>query len=948
MYSERGVASPNFRALAAFLWAFNGLLLQALDPDLAVSQYAKKHWQVEDGLPQNYVTWITQTSDGYLLVGTSGGAAKFDGLRFTPIVLDEKTGISREWINVVQPSADESIWIASRDAGFFLERRQRMRWPEFSVSHLIRLRDGTMLGLGTRGLHEWSFDGTHRVIDATLRSADPAWQGLLELNDGSILAATSRGPLRVTRSGRSSVPAEAKDGLLSLAPGASGFWMGTTKGLFHGALGKQPVPIANVPGPVVSIVEDREGNVWAATWGHGLYRVSKGQHKAVKCVDGVPDDFVHSLFEDREGSLWIGSRAGLSRWSSGPIAPFGPEEGLAGRFFSAAIGDGNAMWFGTWRSGLYRRSNDGTVEKIALPAPDLNFLVRAMAAGKDGSLWLSDWNRLHRYDGRRWNPVQLGGTVAQPQTVAVDAAGGLWVGSANGLFHYAHGVARADATPLLRHRVQTIYTSSSGVWAGTEQGLWRMDEQRATRIEGLPHPSVISVQEDSRQRLWCTTKANGIVLVKEGRTSVLDQRHGLPPHPFYAVIDDGHGSLWLSSPAGIFELNVAQVDAVLAGKAPRLTAVTYDQDDGMRSIECQNVGRPAAWKDPSGDLWFPTVRGMIRVRPSAKRVLPPPHVVIEAVNADGQGHSVRFTSTRLHSPGHVEFRYRIGTQAWIETGRSHEFRYAALPAGTHRVQITARHNGSEWGEAAIAELVQPPRYYETWGFRIGVVIVVAAMLWGIYRWRVYLLRGRYRAVLLERNRISREWHDTLVAGFSAISWQLDTALKRLHNRQSAEDTIVVARTMVHHYRAEARRVIWDLRQNEPEIESLPHAVERALSDLTRDRGVEWELKVEGEAQPVSGDMNQNLLRICQESVNNVIQHAHASKIVVRLRFDESAVSARVEDNGAGFHPDAVPPGHFGLTIMRERAKRFGGDLQVESAPGRGTVVSASLPYENVS
>jgi signal transduction histidine kinase len=104
---------------------------------------------------------------------------------------------------------------------------------------------------------------------------------------------------------------------------------------------------------------------------------------------------------------------------------------------------------------------------------------------------------------------------------------------------------------------------------------------------------------------------------------------------------------------------------------------------------------------------------------------------------------------------------------------------------------------------------------------------------------MYLLKSRYAAVMSERNRIAREWHDTLLAGFAAISWQLDVTLQRLQTGTSgAVERVELARTMIHHYRAEARRVIWDLRHEHPELESLPAAITRALEQIAQGTGVQ--------------------------------------------------------------------------------------------------------------
>jgi signal transduction histidine kinase len=201
---------------------------------------------------------------------------------------------------------------------------------------------------------------------------------------------------------------------------------------------------------------------------------------------------------------------------------------------------------------------------------------------------------------------------------------------------------------------------------------------------------------------------------------------------------------------------------------------------------------------------------------------------------------------------------------------------------------------------------------------------------------------------MERNRIAREWHDTRLAGFSAISWQLDSTLKRMRtNPDSAAETIEVARNMVHHYRAEARRVIWDLRSVEPAMESLATAIDRSLNDLLRSHEVSHNIEVSGRIRPLPPDLAQNLLRICQEASANAMSHGAPSRIDVRLTYDAESISVAVQDDGRGFDPALVPRSHFGIEIMRERARRFGGELSLESAPGHGCRVLAQVPQPEV-
>ncbi|MBL8218544.1 MAG: ATP-binding protein [Bryobacterales bacterium] len=921
-------------------WLLLASSLQALDPGVAISQYAKRHWQVEDGLPQNYITSIAQTPDGYLLIGTAGGAARFDGLRFTPLVLDARTGMSREWITAVAASQDGHVWVASRDAGSYLFAPRVLTPLRHSPMRFDSLSAGVnvVAGLGPEGYWVWRQDGSQPLCPE-LRTGNPSWQALLEhyIAAGGNLYWRSAGSCFKTLSLKAQVLAITEGTHLDI-------WIGASDGLYRadhsGQAAGHATRVEGVPGPVVYVLEDRDGVVWAATWGNGLYRVTAKGVDAWTTRDGLPDDFVHNLFEDREGNLWIGSRAGLSRWKSTPVSPFGIAEGLGGQFISTISGDrdGN-LWIGSWRSGLHR-FRDGRMQHEKLPSPDLDVLIRASASSPSGTLWLSTWQELLERTEAGWRRYPQ-----QAYSLAFDQGGAMWMGSGNGVYRFDGG-RPDDSPPIVKaSNVSALLIDTEGtVWAGALDGLWRV-EREPTRLGGLPHRSITSLSEDSSGRVWATTRANGITLINQGQPRTIDQRHGLPALPVYAVLDDDRGAMWLSTPAGIYSVATAHIAEIVDGKRTRLEPELYGQDDGMRTIECQSVGFPSGWKASDGALWFPTVRGVVRIRPSTRKAHTPPHVVIESDTSEARTHIVRFTAPRMSGAERVEFRYKTKGSDWTSAGAERILRFNNLPAGSHTLSIAARETGSEWGPSINIVLDQPPRFHETWTFRLLCSAALAVLFFLFYQWRLYLVKGRYRAVIAERNRISREWHDTLLAGFSAISWQLDAALQRLRDKpESAAKVVETARSMVHHYKAEARRVIWDLRSNEPELPALEQAVQTSVAEMTAHCRVTSKVEVSGEPVALPGDLAQNVLRICQEAVINALQHGAPSRISVHLRFGQDRLEAAIEDDGKGFDPTAIPNGHFGLAIVRERARRFGGDIEIVTGSGRGTILTASIPY----
>lgn len=961
---------PPFRV--AFVWAvwLAALVLTqagtALDPTFSLSQYAKRNWHVEHGLPQNYVTSIAQAADGRLVVGTSGGVAWFDGIQFSPVVLNERTGISREWVNAVEALPDGTLWILTRDAGTFVNRKgesQAVPPPPPNFTSGILRRDGSFVASGS---------GTWRAVTDRFQMLTPkgggdlSWESILELPDRRLLLCDASGLIAIEgeRSHLLWVTDSAKGRPLSLAAGRGGaIYLGTTEGLFRVKLSptklKPAVTLERVPGvegPVVSVLEDRDGQVWAATWGSGLFRVAAGSAAHWGLDDGLTDNFVHTLFEDREGSLWIGTRAGLSRWRSGPIVPFGPEEGLGAQFLSTVIENPEGeILVGSWRSGVHRLRG-GHMEALPLGFPVETTLIRAMTFAPNGDLWFSDWHSLHHLSPNGHAVFREGSLRHLPSVHAIllDRKGALWLGGVDGLYVYPSADPRAEVPLQLSDRpiLCLLEARDGAVWVGSGQGLFSIREGKAREVSGLPHPSVTALHEDADGRIWAATRANGLVRVGDGRSILFDQRQGMPSLPVYAILEDHARNLWLSSPAGLFTVPLLQLDEVAAGSRATVQSVAFDSEDGLRSVEFQNVGSPSAWRDRQGHLWFPTVRGLVEVRPEALRVAAPPHILIRGVESLGRTHEIAYSSDRLHRADRVEFRYRVeGLQAdWIPLGTQRTLRLDTLPAGEHRIEISAKLPGSDWGAPQTVRLAQPPRWFETGWFYAANVLLLAAFLWVIYRWRVSRVRSRYALVAEERNRLGREWHDTLLAGFSAISWQLDAASKALPERESgpAREAIRTAKDMLRHYRTEARRVIWDLRHSAPERESLPHALERSLREILRDGRVAHRVFMEGDAETIPAELAHGVLRICQEAALNASRHADASSISVYVSATPAAVLARVTDDGRGFDPHSVADGHFGLAIIQERAAQFGGCVRVESTPGAGTTIHAELPLKRVA
>jgi signal transduction histidine kinase len=208
---------------------------------------------------------------------------------------------------------------------------------------------------------------------------------------------------------------------------------------------------------------------------------------------------------------------------------------------------------------------------------------------------------------------------------------------------------------------------------------------------------------------------------------------------------------------------------------------------------------------------------------------------------------------------------------------------------------------------------------------------------------------QFKATLRERTRLAQELHDTVEQTLTGIALQLDTTSKLFAAKpEGASHHLELARNLVSQSQVDVRRSVWDLRSRALEQFDLPGALKTSGKQLMDGTNIDLEVSAKGRVRPLSETVEENLLRIAQESLTNVIKHSGATKVQIELDYAPQTVTLEVQDNGRGFEQDksAGPgEGHFGLLGISERAKRLGAELAVTSEPGRGTTVRIKVPME---
>lgn len=219
---------------------------------------------------------------------------------------------------------------------------------------------------------------------------------------------------------------------------------------------------------------------------------------------------------------------------------------------------------------------------------------------------------------------------------------------------------------------------------------------------------------------------------------------------------------------------------------------------------------------------------------------------------------------------------------------------------------------------------------------IGIVLAMFVGFW-LYTRAVH---WKLRAVMEERSRMAREIHDTLAQGFAGIALQLESVIRELRpHKDHASGQLTMALQMARQSRGEAHRSIAALRTLHTEA-PLADMLEKVLKQQAAGSGVQLTVTVTGEPRRLTEEKEGHILRIAQESLANITQHAHARHVDVNLKFDDTQLSMEIIDDGLGFDVAEAPTaeeGHFGIKGMEERAARIQGIFFIESKPGATTV-----------
>lgn len=976
MRRMRGLISGGLMAvcLASASWA--------LSPSKTITQYIHDRWGVDRGFLGGAVYSISESNDGYLWIGTERGLVRFDGYTFTmmqrPIAGAPPIGSVRGLLT----DADGQLWIrldGSRLLRYKSGVFENLDAPPVGLTAMAADNHGGVLftGLGTP-IVESNKGGFQQV--ALSLDVYGTVLSMAQTPDGRVWLGTRDDGLfyvdggRVSRFGQNT--SAQKINVLLPTPNG-GVWVGTDNGLYfidRNAQISDDLPASTKHLQFLALYRDRQGNVWAGT-DHGALRIAPDGSVAEELSSGTGHE-VSAIYGDEDGDIWLGGGQGIERLRDGMFTPYSADQGLpAGDLGPIYIDGTNTIWMAPLSGGLYCMAN-GRAQKVN--AAGLNDDVVYSISGGGGEIWVG------RQHGGLTELTRSGDSFTARTFTRADGApqdnvfsvhrnrdGTVWAGSVSAGVTRVRGdklTTFTTANGLSSNAINSIVEAHDGtMWFATSYGLDSFkDGQWANRqgADGLPSSDVRTVFEDSRQVLWVAT-SGGLAFVSAGKVKAPANLPESLREQVFGIAEDQEGFLWFATSDHVVRVNQQHL---VRGSLTESDVQTFGPADGLQGIETVRRDRTMA-TDNLGRVWISLNGGLAVADPQfLLQNSTPVKVRIESMLASGipvalqaplrisagnQSVTLNFAGTSLAAPERVRFRYKLdGTDGtWSDEVAFRQVLYRNLGPGSYRFRIVASNEEGLWnGPETDLDFVIEPAFWQTLWFRLLIAAFVAATLWIFILYRSRQAAERVEAKLgerlMERDRIARELHDTLLQGFQMLMLRFQVIADSIPEDNPARDMMEKTLTRADHVLIEGRERVRDLRSEPGHGEDLAHNLAEHGHELRRQFSTDFQFAVEGNPRPIRPVVRDEIEMIAREAITNAFRHAQATRIECVIRFVSRSFTFTCRDNGIGIDPQFLSgrgrTGHWGLVGMKERAQKIGASLSVERGDAGGTEIELRL------
>ncbi len=710
---------------------------------------------------------------------------------------------------------------------------------------------------------------------------------------------------------------------------------------------------------IINLFEDKSGVMWIGTSGGGLnnYYPSNNKFRVYQNYDkDFTSHFPLSLNKNHEGRIF------MTTFGAG-VQEFNP---ISGAFKSYKVVLPNNKITGT------------------------NFSYGTLEAS-DGNLWVVSFDEgLYKLDRKSGKYTTIHSTNNNKDTtfhnqsncIAEDGNQRLWIGTNSGLKCYDlktktfSGFEKLyrDTNDLSKDIIVSLYCDRNEIlWIGGSKGLILFNtktgsikilKHQETNVASISNNTIncfYDVENDSG-KIWIGTNGGGLNEYDRNTEKFVSytMKDGLPDNSVVGILPDDHGNLWLSTNSGICKFTVP------SSENRKAIFRNYDMRDGLPGNEfyCNTFV-----KDNDGNLYFGSNAGLVVFKPNefkdnlyvppvvitdfsvfnksvlpndSTRVLNFPADETKEIKLSYEQNNFSFTFSALSyiHPEKNKYAYKLEgyDKDWIYTDANKRFaNYTNINPAQYTFKVKASNNDGIWNEEGVSlKIIITPPYWQTWWFRLLIIIAIAAVAYGIYSYRLQ------EVIRLQniRNKISGDLHDDIGSTLNSISVYSEVAKQDQSKHAHALEMIGEASRKIIDSMSD---IVWTINPENDSFENIILRMRSLAFNLLRAKNIEFIFKADESLNNIKLSMEnrRNLFLIFKEAINNLIKYADASKFSIQLLREGSLIKLTISDNGNGFDTKQESTGN-GLNSMKRRAAEIKALLQIESVIKEGTRIELTL------
>jgi signal transduction histidine kinase/ligand-binding sensor domain-containing protein len=756
------------------------------------SKWSVRNWQLDDGLPDNRITGLAQTDNGYLWIATRGGLSRFNGTEFEsiPLKYEQGTVFNGYTSMFADGKRTNQLWLST-----FRETIIKLTKTEFKVyTRSDGVPGGTLMGVACDKYNDNYFIISDHLYtlknDHILKlNLDEEYKDLLVnalLTDESGVSWCSIGETigtlihgvfyrKFKLSDSRIVMGRAKEG---------GFWITSGKFLLRYINNKEPALVSTLDADVLPtcLIEDSLGAIWIGTHAHGLFRYDHGTIENIS----ISQQAIKCMLEDREGNIWVGTTSGgLNRLQIKTLEFVGRKFGMPFESATSVCVDArNATWVVSGTGQIFNNANTNwsetpVIQKLGILAPS------CIISDQTGNLWIGTRGQglkqinVSTLSSKTWNKSNglLGNTV---RAICVASDNSIWFSTDEPAYlnHISEGKLTVYKTPGGIRNIRSIAeTTNHIIYFGTSEGrlfsLHNNTVEVESSFEELSTRSIRCLATSSDGSLWIGFSEAGIGWFNNGQVKFITIKEGLIDNSIWQLVCDKKNNLWVAGPHGITRLSIDEVEAMIRGKSPQLHPYIFGSQDGLRGFQAQYGTAPTVSVDNNGRVFFATSTGLVVAHPDRINNNPSvPSVVIESISLDDQLYKINndfkisatdnshvgtylvhgiehldvppnynklfitFSALQYSAPEKIRYRYRIDgiDSNWNELGLQKSVLLPQLGPGDYVVRISASNEIGVWNTTTASLQISVGRFFwQTLWFQAISVVLFTVIVIGIVR-----------------------------------------------------------------------------------------------------------------------------------------------------------------------------------------------------------------------